>query len=977
MALIFSNNFDTTVTTNASSQAYQDTVAAVENFLSAQLTTLAGDVTLQINWRYDTQDANGKAFAPTTLANNIFGNTLVEVSYADLRNALLARVDSNDSNPGDDAAFTGALPVTDPAVANPGTDTVHWWVSRGQEKLLGLNGVAGDAGNAATDPDTSVTMNSVFPFDFDRSDGITAGQTDAFGVMAHELTEVVMGRFMFGGVPFNDSKGNPTATNNYSLMDLLHFQSAANGGPARSIFENNANNIISFTGTQGDPNFNLVLDNNGDIADPNSGASPRDAFADSASGVINAITQTELRIMDAIGWTRVHNLDDHSQDAGTSAVLNDDVNGLNGNLELQADHDWFKVNLVNTKHYIIKLEGSPTGNGTLADPFLALYGGADPSRDTTVSGGGVGGTPSSLIMTDNDSGVGSNGQLSIGLNNGGTFFVDAGSFGAGVQNIGTGTYHLTLIGNTPVVLSADAGSPHAITELSGTTNSSTARQVSGTLSFADADVGDTHTAAASISSAIWSVGGAVPLATQAALATAMLTSISVDATAGSLAWQFSLADKNVDFLAVGETLTAVYNITVTDHRAGSPLSDSSTQQVTVTFTGTNDTPMLDATSVLANTTSERANLTNSTLTDTSTPFSFVAFTDPDLSDRPTATLKIAGEAVTWQDATHNYTSELTPAQIGILEAALSISPEVNTNTGKIDWQYNIVDKNIDFLGGGESLTVTAPVVIDDGNGGVLTQNVVATINGANDNPIAAADSNGTIKKSVLTVSASKGLLSNDTDPDIHDNGNLVVGAVGGVAANVGHSVAGTYGSVQINANGSYVYTANQGSLPSKIVAQDTFTYTVADGHGGTDISTLSVIVSNPGTNYLAGANTTLLGGNGSNVLDGSGGHDILIGGNNAADVLVGGIADTMTGGSGPDTFLFRPHFGANTITDFDVLSDTMQLDKSIFFSVADLLSHTTNTANGAVIDDTHGDTITLTHVTLQQLQTHPGDFYFV
>ena len=119
----------------------------------------------------------------------------------------------------------------------------------------------------------------------------------------------------------------------------------------------------------------------------------------------------------------------------------------------------------------------------------------------------------------------------------------------------------------------------------------------------------------------------------------------------------------------------------------------------------------------------------------------------------------------------------------------------------------------------------------------------------------------------------------------------------------------------------------------------------ADGHGGTDTSTLSIIVTNPNVDYLSGANTTLIGGNGSQVLDGAAGHDVLIGGN-SPDVLVGGIGNTMTGGHGPDTFLFRPNFGANTITDFDFHNDAIQLDKSIFSSVADLLSHTTNTANG-------------------------------
>jgi Ca2+-binding RTX toxin-like protein len=113
------------------------------------------------------------------------------------------------------------------------------------------------------------------------------------------------------------------------------------------------------------------------------------------------------------------------------------------------------------------------------------------------------------------------------------------------------------------------------------------------------------------------------------------------------------------------------------------------------------------------------------------------------------------------------------------------------------------------------------------------------------------------------------------------------------------------------------------------------------------------------------------------VLDGSFGHDIVIGGN-GADVLIGGPGDTLTGDNGgPDTYLFRPGFGANTITDFDVSIDAIQIDKSIFGSVADLLSHTSDTVAGAVIDDGKGDTITLNGVKLAQLKSHTSDFHLV
>ena len=244
-----------------------------------------------------------------------------------------------------------------------------------------------------------------------------------------------------------------------------------------------------------------------------------------------------------------------------------------------------------------------------------------------------------------------------------------------------------------------------------------------------------------------------------------------------------------------------------------------------------------------------------------------------------------------------------------------------------------------------------------------------TINGANDNPIASPDSNGTTKNSTLTVSAANGVLANDTDPDVHDQGHLFVEAVDGSTTDVGRTIAGTYGSLTLNADGSFAYDPYGGPLPAHIVAQDTFDYTVADQHGGTDTSTLSIVVTNPNVSYLAGVNTTLNGGNGKQVLDGSAGGDTLSGGN-SDDVLIGGKGDTLTGGNGPDTFLFRPDFGANTIKDFNVHQDVIQFDKSLFTDVNDILSHTTDTANGALIADAHGDTVTLHGVTLAQLSTH-------
>ncbi len=111
------------------------------------------------------------------------------------------------------------------------------------------------------------------------------------------------------------------------------------------------------------------------------------------------------------------------------------------------------------------------------------------------------------------------------------------------------------------------------------------------------------------------------------------------------------------------------------------------------------------------------------------------------------------------------------------------------------------------------------------------------------------------------------------------------------------------------------------------------------------------------------------GGNGQDVVDGSSGHDVLLGGN-GPDVLIGGAGDTLIGGNGPDTFLFRPGFGANTITDFDVNNGTVQMASQCFQSLGDLFAHTSNSAAGAVINDGVGNTITFTGVTLAELQAH-------
>ena len=99
------------------------------------------------------------------------------------------------------------------------------------------------------------------------------------------------------------------------------------------------------------------------------------------------------------------------------------------------------------------------------------------------------------------------------------------------------------------------------------------------------------------------------------------------------------------------------------------------------------------------------------------------------------------------------------------------------------------------------------------------------------------------------------MLANDSDPDANDIltvTGVAGGNAGGLAADhVGTSVAGTYGTLTIDATGNWLYTLDNADGDTDGLAQgqpasDIFTYTISDGHGGIATSTLTINIG--GTN---------------------------------------------------------------------------------------------------------------------------------
>jgi VCBS repeat-containing protein len=397
---------------------------------------------------------------------------------------------------------------------------------------------------------------------------------------------------------------------------------------------------------------------------------------------------------------------------------------------------------------------------------------------------------------------------------------------------------VTILGtNHPVVITSGPESASAF-ELDSTTGSTaidtTTTVPAGTLNFSDPDTGDTHTVTTTLGSTSWSGGGSIPAATQADLAAALTTTLhdSTGTGTGSVDWNFGIQDKDLDFLAAGETLTVNYNVKVSDG------STNSTQTVSVVVTGSNDAVAMTS-GPESGSTAEQANTTNSTSLDstTPTPTGTLAFTDVDLSD-------VHSVSVSLDSAVWSGDPTFVPGEtLADLQAALmtTLHDSTGSGAGGVDWSFAIADRDLDFLSAGETLTATYSVTVMDGSTS-STQTVTVTMTGADD-PLIATPVTVEVTDTAFPDAGqlvASGTLSDLAHP-IDISSSRSVTEVNGSAANVGAAIAGAYGTLILNADGSYSYVANSAIDPLQVGDNptDQFTFTVSDTHGHTTSSTLT------------------------------------------------------------------------------------------------------------------------------------------
>ncbi|MFN6162949.1 MAG: beta strand repeat-containing protein, partial [Planctomycetota bacterium] len=435
----------------------------------------------------------------------------------------------------------------------------------------------------------------------------------------------------------------------------------------------------------------------------------------------------------------------------------------------------------------------------------------------------------------------------------GTFYqlVDGTSNRDGTDRI----YEFESVQFADVTLSVTAllnASPSAVSdsgiavEAGGFSNGTAGTNPTGNVLTNDADpnVADTKTvtgvAAGIVGSASTNVGSSVS-GTYGAI------NIAAD---GSYTYTVDNSNTAVQALRTSaNTIDDVFTYTVTD--AGGL---TSTTQVTITIQGANDAPIgVNDTNIAV----EAGGLANGTAGTNPTGNVLTNDTDVDAGDTKTVTDVAAGSV-------SNPAGSVGSSVVGTY-GSLQIAANGN-------YTYTVDNSNVAVQAlrlSGQTLSETFTYRMADTLGLNSLATVTITIQGANDAPVGVDDTNiaveaGGLANGTAGTNPTGNVLTNDTDVDSGDTKtvtDVAAGSISNPAGSVASNVVGTYGSIQIAANGSYTYTVDNSNaavqalrLTSQTLSE-TFTYRMADTLGLNSLATVTITIQGSNDNPVAVADT--------------------------------------------------------------------------------------------------------------------------
>ncbi len=148
------------------------------------------------------------------------------------------------------------------------------------------------------------------------------------------------------------------------------------------------------------------------------------------------------------------------------------------------------------------------------------------------------------------------------------------------------------------------------------------------------------------------------------------------------------------------------------------------------------------------------------------------------------------------------------------------------------------------------------VRVADASGLTYSEIFTISVTNVNETTVAVADSAtaveaGGVANGTSGTNPSGNVLTNDTDVDAGDTktvSGVSAGVVGSASNNVGSAVAGSFGSINIAADGSYTYTVDNSNSAVQALRTtantltDVFTYTMRDTAGLTSTTQITVTI---------------------------------------------------------------------------------------------------------------------------------------
>ncbi len=456
-------------------------------------------------------------------------------------------------------------------------------------------------------------------------------------------------------------------------------------------------------------------------------------------------------------------------------------------------------------------------------------------------------------------------------------FTYAIKLGNGTLSWATANIHYT--GTNDVVSVTHADATGAVVEDADTTPSLTdSLTATGTISFTDPDLHDTHTA---------SVAAADTNTTSLGTLSLDPVSEAPDAAAGSVNWTYTLDNDAAQYLAAGESVTEHYTVTIDDGHGS-----TTTQDVAITITGTNDVPVAVA--------------DEGSLGENETKwFDVVANDTLDVDHTAANTISVGDDAVS------------VAGPVGVTLETPTVT--VDNNQVKVD-----PGTAFDHLAAGEHATLTVHYILTGDVADTSSADLVIDVVGANDDPTDIGLSGDTIAEH---ATGTVGTLTT-TDVDTSDTHTYtIIGGTGYGLFDIDGSDVVVNSGIELSPEANTDYTLDiqtddgNGGQYHKLftvhVTNDTSddvvtvalppTYNGPDSGVGSDPNNFDSLAPGNSTNGTITGNSngseTIFGHTGNDTINGNSGNDLIYGGSGQDTINGNNDNDTIYGGSGNDTLI--------------------------------------------------------------------------